>query len=545
MSALATVLIPLILALMLAAPAALRELSYRLAPWAPLLLLWPWASAGEIALDWPLLGLGLALDEGSHPLALLCTVAWTLAGWLARDRIDRNRRWFWSGWLLALTGMHLLLLADNLATFYVGYAILSLSAYLLVTHARSEQAWRAGRIYLIMALAGEASILVGVLLLAGQLGNPGFDELQQAADVLLNSSARWFLLAGFAVKLGIIPLHVWLPLAHPVAPVPASAILSAVIVKAGLLGCLRMVPALATDPLWLGHALLVLGLLTTFGGALLGLAQSRIKTVLAYSTISQMGLIMSGFSLLFLVPGEREAVLGIIGLLALHHGLNKLALFMSCANQPGSSRWRLTLFALPALALCAVPMSTGFLAKTALKYELQSSPAAAAAVFLLTLSSTSTALLMWKAFTLARRMNSADRKAVHPAWVLAVLAAMVLPWWTAWQLGLDGILSTASLIDGLWPLLLAIVLVTAHARSLPTARINLPEGDLLAVVETLFKRWSSAPDAGLRFSLTRPSWRLPLGRWLRQLEQAQRRLPVAGLIMLLIGGLLWLLIGFA
>ena len=541
MSALATVLIPLILALMLAAPAALRQLSYWLAPWAPLLLLWPLASAGEIVLDWPLLGLGLALDEGSRPLALLCAVAWTLAGWLARDRIDRNRRWFWSGWLLALTGMHLLLLADKLAAFYVGYAILSLSAYLLVTHARSEQAWRAGRIYLIMALAGEASILIGVLLLAGQLGNPSFDELRQAADVLMGSSARWFLLAGFAVKLGIIPLHVWLPLAHPVAPVPASAILSGVIVKAGLLGCLRMVPALATDPLWLGHALLALGLLTTFGGALLGLTQSRIKTVLAYSTISQMGLVLSGFSLLFLLPGERETILGIIGLLALHHGLNKLALFMSCANEPGSSRWRLLLFALPALALCAVPLSTGFLAKTALKYALQSTPASAATVVLLTLSSMSTALLMWKAFTLARQMKSNDRKAVHPAWVLAVLAAIILPWWSAWQMGLEGTFSTANLIDGIWPLLLAISLVTLHARLLPAARINVPEGDLLVAVESLFKHRPSSPGAGLRFRPARPGWRLPLGRWLRQLEQAQRRLPVAGLIMLLIGGLLWLL----
>jgi formate hydrogenlyase subunit 3/multisubunit Na+/H+ antiporter MnhD subunit len=198
-----------------------------------------------------------------------------------------------------------------------------------------------------MALTGEAAILAGVCLLAGQLGNANFEVLAQSPEALLQSPARWLLLGGFAIKLGMIPLHLWLPLAHPVAPVPASAILSAVIVKAGLLGCLRLVPPLAVDPHWIGYLLLILGLTSAFGGVLLGLGQNRIKTVLAYSTISQMGLITSALALQFLIPEQREWLLGIIGLLALHHGLNKAALFIACGQSPGANRWRLLLFACP------------------------------------------------------------------------------------------------------------------------------------------------------------------------------------------------------
>jgi formate hydrogenlyase subunit 3/multisubunit Na+/H+ antiporter MnhD subunit len=540
MSALAAVLLPVALALSLAGPAAMRAWTYRLAPWAPLVMLWPLFADGRGLLPWPLLGMSFAVDAVARPLLLLTLVAWTLAGWFAGARITEHRRWFWTGWLGALAGMHMLLLAADLGTFYLGYATLSLSAYLLVTHSRKDEAWRAGRVYLVMALLGEAMLLVGILLIAGQLGNASLATLAAAPGVLEGSAARWFLLAGFAVKLGILPLHLWLPLAHPVAPVPASAILSGIIVKAGLIGWLRFVPALADDPAIVGQGLLVLGLLTAFGAVALGLGQARLKTVLAYSTISQMGLVLAGFSAMFLAPAPREAVAAMLGLLALHHGLNKASLFLACGSQPGATKLRMALFALPALALAAAPLTTGFVAKDALKQALAGAALGPLAGLLLSLSSTATALLMWRAFQVARREVKGEAP-LHPAWPLMVLSAAALPWGYALAHGLAVVPSAAKLFGALWPLLLAAGLVLAYHKLWRGAGLALPEGDLVVLIERVLRR---------RPAFAHPVTRQPAAaprpaRWntdpLLRFEQLLRRMPAIGLAMLGLGSLLWAL----
>ncbi len=541
MSALLAIFAPLLLLALIQAGSASRRIALYLAPWTPLLLLWPWLDGVAIVMDWPLLGLSLGVDTTSAPLIFLTSIAWTLAGWQASQQVEKHQAWFWSGWLAALSGMSMLLLAGNLGSFYIGYAVLSLSAYLLVIHARSNEAWRAGRIYLGMALLGEASILAGVLILAGQLGNAGFDELLAAPAVLIDSPARWFLMAGFAVKLGIIPLHIWLPLAHPVAPVPASAILSGVIVKAGLLGWLRMVPPLAADPLILGQIFLILGLVTAFGGVLLGLTQRRIKTVLAYSTISQMGLLLVAFSVLFLAPDQRDAGTAMIGLLALHHGLNKAALFLACGNVPGQTRFRLVLFALPAINLAAAPLSTGYLAKNALKNSLDQTITWTWLDSILALTSLTTALLMWKAFKLARAMHSSAPDRMHPAWPVLVAAALLTPWWLAASNDLIQPLSGYALFASVWPLAAAAMIIYA-CSALPTRlRVDLPEGDLVVILDWLMDKPKSRPRLD-RNAQRRRLVRINPGPGLRRLERQQRHLPLAGLSMLVIGGLLWLLL---
>jgi formate hydrogenlyase subunit 3/multisubunit Na+/H+ antiporter MnhD subunit len=540
MSALISVAVPLILALMLAGGDRLMSLTRRLAVIAPLVLLWPLLSSASVVLNWPLLSIQLGVDAVSSPLILLTAVGWSLAGWLAFATIRERCRWFWSGWLLALSGMSLLLLAADMASFYAGYVLLSLSAYLLVTYACTAQSWRAGRIYLIMTLAGEACILAGIFLLAGQLGNPALSVLIEQPDVLVQYPARWLLMTGFAVKLGIIPVHLWLPLAHPVAPVPASAILSGIIVKAGLLGWLRFVPALGIDTDQTGLFLFFIGMMTALGGVLLGLVQARIKSVLAYSTISQMGLLMVAFSLLFFMPDQRHGLVSMIGLIALHHGLNKAALFVACDCAPGSSRWRLLLFALPALSLLGLPISSGFLAKGLIKAGMEAALLNEWMIALLSLSSTATAVLMWKAWRLARQLDSQNRR-LHPAWPLLVLSAIVVPWVHAWDQSLLTTISAASLWAALWPLIVAVLAIGLHYRYPLTRKWQLPEGDLVVVIEAWWKsirKWSSLPE---RYRRSPPHHRLPMA-WLKKVEARQRQLPVAGLGMLIIGGLLWLAI---
>ena len=540
MSAVVAVLLPLTLMLLFPAPDPLRRFAISLTPWSGVLLIWPLLAQPSVSFSAPLLGITLAVDEVNRPLILLTALAWNLSAWFAWNTIDHDRRWFWSGWLGALTGMSLLLLAGDIASFYIGYALLSLSAYLLITHEHNAQAWRAARIYLFMAFVGEAAILTGLLLLAGDLGNAVFADLALQKDVLADSPARWFLLAGFAVKMGIVPLHIWLPLAHPVAPVPASAVLSGVIVKAGLLGWLRFVPGLEADPAWIGGLLLVLGLTTAFTGVLIGLFQQRIKTVLAYSTVSQMGLILAAFALTFIAPDQRPALLAVIGLMALHHGLNKAALFMACGSSLAMGRLGRLLFILPALALAAFPLTSGYLAKNALKDHLPAPLDDSWLVTVLALTSTATALLLWRAWRLAQSTRSRN-PSLQPAWLLTVVAGLLVPW--LWAVAHDLVQPPKAYVlwAAVWPLLLAALLVMARDRLRWSPAWTIPEGDLVVGLEALARRLPglTAPVTQRRRSSDRLNRRW--GQVQRWYENSQRSIQATGLAALLLIGLLWLL----
>jgi formate hydrogenlyase subunit 3/multisubunit Na+/H+ antiporter MnhD subunit len=468
----------LLLALALLAPwfalPALRWPRGRAVGWVvaplPLLLL---GVIGEGTLDVPelLLGSAFAVDALNRPLLLLAGIGWALGGCYAAAAIDEHRRHFGLFWLLTLAGQALALLAADLAVFYAGYVLMTLAAYGLVVHSRSDEAWRAGRVYLVLALAGEMAILSGLLMLGAAVGNVRFDALD--ANLLQGlGAAPWLLLAGFAVKLGIVPLHVWLPLAHPVAPVPASAVLSGLLVKAGLLGMLRLLPP---GSLPASEFLIALGLLSAAWGALVGMTQQRLKTVLAYSTVSQMGLLLVGVAALQ-TGQDAVAASAALGLFALHHGLNKIALFLAAGHR---LRGRLAhaLFLLPALAIAGLPLTAGALSKDALKYGLTD---AALEHWLLALSLTSalsTALLL-HAWRLARA-NTSGRDQIHPAWALAVLAGVLLPW--LWAPALP---SLSSVWGGLWPVLLGIAgyVLVRRSRYRP---VEIPEGDLLRPVERL------------------------------------------------------------
>lgn len=490
----------------------------------------------RLSLPQLLLGLDFGVDAVNRPLLLLAGVGWSLAGAYAAEAIKEHRRGFCAFWLLTLAGSAMALLAADVVSFYLGYVMMTLAAYGLIVHARSAQAWRAGRIYLVLAVLGEALILAGLLLLGAAYGNVAFAALVDLAPVPLASG---LLLLGFAVKLGAVPLHVWLPLAHPVAPVPASAVLSGLLVKAGLLGMLRFVPSPGLPPT---DVLIALGLFTAAYGALVGLTQTRLKTVLAYSTISQMGLALVGLGAVAAGAGP-DAAIAAIGLFALHHGLNKIALFLGAGHRLGGPLAQLA-FLLPAAALAGLPFTSGALAKSALKDALQIAGADAWTAGL-GLSSVLTALLLIHAWRLACRQSGKSTR-IHPAWAGAVAAGMVLPWAWAWRAELLPPLSWAGVWDGLWPLALALTIDAAwrHWRKRPVLRV--PEGDAVVLLE-------AAAARGLRLAvrIAEPwmAWspRLP-APWpsvarLRQLEIATAQLPIAGLGLLGLLLLLWLALG--
>lgn len=539
MSMLVTIVLPLLGAALIAHGGIAARFAWRLVPWLPLLLLWPLLAGGRYEPGWLLIGFSLQVDEITAAIIVLLALGWSLAGWQATRDLGPDQQAFWIGWLLCLSGMTLAAFSANLVGFYLGYVVLSLSAWLMIVQARSDEAWRAARIYLVMALAGEAAILTGILILAGHYGNFELGLLVEAEIEQPHRIARWLLLAGFAVKLGIIPLHMWLPLAHPIAPVPASAILSGIIVKAGLLGWLRLVPRTGLESESTGQILLGFGLMTALIGVLLGLTQERLKTVLAYSTISQMGLVLVGFSLLFLINDPQFGLLSLAGLLVLHHGLNKAALFLSCGNSPGAGWVRRVLFVLPALALIGAPLTTGFLAKHWLKQGVGGADIGMLAYQTLGLTSVATALLMWKAWGLARQMKPAEHD-LHPAWPLLVVLGFVVPWLWAALTGLAVPPSPPSLVDNTWPIVVALVLIVIHKRWIPL-KPRLPEGDLVVALERVVKALQRPPPP---LPLSLPGRRV-MRRWLiraDQLDEHLRNMPLTGLVVLMIASILWLLL---
>lgn len=503
--------------------AAAQRLALVLAP-LPLLAL-GLAGQGGLHFPWLLMGFSLAIDETNRVLLVLAGLGWSLAGAYAGNDIVERRRGFMMFWMLTLGGQALALLSGDPVCFYLGYVLMTLAAYGLIVHARSKEAWRAGRIYLVLAFLGEAAVLSGLLILLGTSGNVSFSELRGLG---MPGVAALLMALGFAVKMGAVPLHVWLPLAHPVAPVPASAVLSGLLVKAGLLGLLRF----STAAPELVSLALGLGLLTAAWGALVGLCQARLKTVLAYSTVSQMGLAMAGFAAVLAGLG-REAAVAALGLFALHHGLNKIALFLAAGHRLTTPLAHAA-FLLPAAALAGLPLTSGHLAKLAFKDSLAQGGAESWLIGL-SLSSVLTTLLLLHAWRLATG-SATGRETPHPAWLLAALAGLLVPGWWAWDQGLDW-RSPAAAFGALWPLLLGLLLHLGWRRWRAAPSLRLPEGDVVVwferLVRALLRPLVVLADRWISCAPGLPSlW--PSARRLRRAEVALAGLPVVGMVLLIL-----------
>lgn len=485
--------------------------------------------------SWLVLGMRLEVDPLGRALLLLVGLAWTAAAWFARDRLARSRTRFALFWCFALAGLAQSALAADLVGFYLGYAVMTVASYGLVVHEGSDEAVRAGRVYIVMAFLGEALVLSGLLLLGAHYGNVGFDVLPAMLAEMPAPGAGGLLLAGFAVKMGIVPLHVWLAVAHPVAPVPASAVLSGVIVKAGALGAARLVPGEAFGTHLPVVPLLAVGLFTAFYGVAAGLCQSRPKSVLAYSTVSQMGLLFCGLALAL----QGGPVRTLLPLWMLHHGLVKSALFLAVGCSPAATGARRVVLGALALSLAAAPFTGGMLAKIALKKGMTAAGVPDPFVVLLSLSSAATALLMLHLWRVIDREDE-SRRPVHPAWPLSAVVALVLPWTTAGGREAASLAGASTVWDGTWPLLLAGVAYFGWRR-IGSTGWTLPEGDLLIPVTKVLRTASA--------SLRRwPGWpgRPPPGgdlpaRLRPLVERAERTLsalPTAGLLVLAL--VLWL-----
>lgn len=239
-------------------------------------------------------------------LAVVASGLWLLATLysLVYMKHEHSPFRFFSFLLLSLGGCLGVFLAGDYFTLFLFFEFMTFAAYPLVIHEENADAMRAGDTYLYMSVAGGLILLFGIILLVWTSGSA---DIAPALDSLANGPVNTYLIAaafivGFGVKAGILPLHIWLPQAHPVAPSPASALLSGVMIKTGAYGILSFLTVTMSShdshskllkiSHNIGYVIIWVALLTMIGGALMALMQDSIKKILAYSSVSQMGYIM-------------------------------------------------------------------------------------------------------------------------------------------------------------------------------------------------------------------------------------------------------------
>jgi hydrogenase-4 component B len=225
-----------------------------------------------------------------------------------------------------LASMALVLLADDAYFFMVAWETMALSSFFLVTSEhRNAEVRRAGYLYIVIAHIGAIMILLCFGALQAGTGDYTFDGMRNLQPAAGWASVAFLLaLAGFGAKAGIVPLHIWLPEAHPAAPSPVSALMSAVMLKTALYGMLRVTLDLIGFPLWWwGIVALVVGLVSALFGVIFAAVQTDMKRLLAYSSIENIGLIVAGFGLTLLFRGFGMGALAALALTAtLYHCLN-------------------------------------------------------------------------------------------------------------------------------------------------------------------------------------------------------------------------------
>jgi formate hydrogenlyase subunit 3/multisubunit Na+/H+ antiporter MnhD subunit len=429
----------------------------------------------QLELPWLLNGGLWAMDELRRLFLLLTAVLWMVAGVYAVGYLGAHHlRRFCVFWGLTLAGNLGLTVAIDIGSFYSFFALMTFAAYGLVVHEGTAAATFAGRVYLVMAVLGEMAILAGLLLAAAAADSQMLTALPEAiAGSLRKDLIIALLLGGFGVKAGLPLLHFWLPLAHPVAPTPASAVLSGAMIKAGLLGWLVTLPfAEVALPGW-GALMVVAGAVGSIGAAVLGVLQHKPKAVLAYSSISQMGLMLLMVGAALADPERAPVLLLVIALYALHHGLAKGCLFLAAglALPAGALRragvWLLV--ALPGLSLAGLPFTSGALAKLAMKEGLSGDELdfalAGYLAPLMTAAAVATLLLVLRyLWTLRGKLETGrNPPMLLLGWMVSVGVSLVAFWWMPWQV--EGLVRAPVWLPEpyqlwalVWPMLTAVAL---------------------------------------------------------------------------------------
>ncbi len=355
---------------------------------ATIVLLIPVLFTGELTLTLFTLSdnLPIFLHTDTVGLIFACLMAfvWAAAGiysfpYMAHEGGEKR---YYALYLCTLGALMGLCFAGSIITFYMFFEAMTLLTMPMVMHSGKKDAVAAGIKYLIYSVLGASLVLLGVFVLAPYVTSFSFanggvlDMTKVAGHEGLVMTFGFLMLVGFSAKAGLFPLHGWLPTAHPAAPSPASAVLSGVITKAGVLGVIRLMYCyLGVDFLagsWVQVAYMCLTLLTVFTGSLLAYHEGHLKKRLAWSSVSQVSYVLFGLSTMNPI-GVTGAILH-----AIAHSLIKDTLFMSAgaiimktektqvADLKGIGKQMpvtMACFTVASLGLVGIPPCMGFVSK--------------------------------------------------------------------------------------------------------------------------------------------------------------------------------------
>lgn len=330
------------------------------------------------------LNMYFSVDNMGRLFGAVVIFVWVLAGIFAFEYMkhEKEEKRFFGFYVMVFGILHGLVFAGNMVTFYLFYELMTLLSVPLILHNRSKEAIMGGLKYLFYSLFGAYMVLFGLFFL-----NKYATTLNFTAGGVLDMSAvagneglmlwvAFAMIIGFSVKAGMFPLHAWLPTAHPVAPAPASAVMSGIIVKMGVLGIIRSVYFIVGEDFirgsWVQNVWMILALVTVFMGSMLAYREKVLKKRLAYSTVSQASYILFGLSVL-----NAQAMTGAL-LHVVFHAIIKSCLFLSAGAiiyKTGKTNVEdlrgigkempvaIWCYTLASAALIGIPPASGFISK--------------------------------------------------------------------------------------------------------------------------------------------------------------------------------------
>ena len=332
-------------------------------------------------------GLHFVVDGFRSIYGLIAAFMWFMVSLLSQEYFKHreNVGRFYLFLLLTEAATLGVFLSADLMTTFIFFEIMSFTSYVWVAQEENTPSLKAAETYLAVAVTGGLVMLMGIFILYYELGTLTIEKLLAAYQYCDNKQiifvAGLCILFGFGAKAGAFPLHIWLPKAHPVAPAPASALLSGILTKTGIYGILILSCNLFLyDKTW-GMLILVLGVLTMFGGALLAVFSVDLKRTLACSSMSQIGFILVGIGMQGLLGEENALAVHGTFLHMANHSLIKLLLFMAAGviymnthvldlnKIRGFGRKKplfMGIFLVGALAIGGIPFFSGYISKTLL-----------------------------------------------------------------------------------------------------------------------------------------------------------------------------------
>ena len=324
------------------------------------------------------------VDDLGRLFAAVVILVWVMSGFYAFEYMkhEKEEKRYFGFYLMVFGVLHGLVFSGNMVTFYLFYEMMTLLSVPLILHSRTKEAIMGGLKYLFYSLFGAYMVLFGLFFLNKYAVTLNFipggalDPIAAVENRKLLLVVAFSMIMGLGVKAGMFPMHAWLPTAHPVAPAPASASMSGIIVKMGVLGMIRVVYYLIGDDFlrgsWVQATWLTLSLITVFMGSMLAYREKVMKKRLAYSTVSQASYILFGLALL-----QPQGMMGSL-LHVVFHAVIKSCLFLSAGAiiykthktnvedlRGIGKEMPLTIwcYTLASAALIGIPPASGFISK--------------------------------------------------------------------------------------------------------------------------------------------------------------------------------------